>query len=700
MANENEFTIRLEADTIAGALPPPAATPPAVPPIGPPEPPLFIPPSVPQVPPPPIPAVQPPQFSISERPESPAEPAAEERIPPVVAPLPAQQPAIEQPQQPLPPAEPEKPEPYLTEPPPRPQAELPTITRDELEAMRQKLGEKAVELAMQSFRVVEAPSVPTPAAEVKAGPAASVAAKPAAGEFDPVAEARKLIEQEERRNAIQEARVQLLKDAGKIEQEQQAKFDPEAQARKLLELEQQRRQILEARDRLTGASLEKERELAELFDRFGMAIPADKEEREDLAGVLERQEKKERQQRFKDVREQFEPPKPPEQPSVMGQAADLARQAGFGMVGRLLQGLDVLFNQFSKPQAAPNQATAASGGGGEGPEFPTSLSEPPPMKFAREVPDTPSTAKIPTVTPVGPSGPGGPSGGGAAAAGGSGAAGLIAGAATIGAVVGVVKIAADMYAGVLNTASQQIINFGDKVAMIADNQNWAAMLKHVDDTAEMFGQIPIVGGVVEAQMKATIAPLKAFTTSVEAFVKRAREIEGFSGPLAVAGAMADVRDLLADIKEAQELGPDLARLVDAQSRASTELREILLPMKRMIVEDLANTLRAITAILSENKSEFGTFAKGTYSATREFLWGVAALLSNGQATHTRLGLILKELQTRNKEEGQKEFVWEKTLNDNLNRLYQGTISGKGVYKPQGVTPNPNTPLNIPAFAGI
>jgi hypothetical protein len=105
------------------------------------------------------------------------------------------------------------------------------------------------------------------------------------------------------------------------------------------------------------------------------------------------------------------------------------------------------------------------------------------------------------------------------------------------------------------------------------------------------------------------APVYALSEAVEAFVRRGRELAEFSAPLAMAGAQADVRSLLSDIKEAQVTGPDLAKLTDAQSRLWADLREILLPWKAEMIRLLTAMVEIVHAqVTVANAAAAGTQA--------------------------------------------------------------------------------------------
>ncbi|MDE2097167.1 MAG: hypothetical protein KGL39_07965 [Patescibacteria group bacterium] len=95
--------------------------------------------------------------------------------------------------------------------------------------------------------------------------------------------------------------------------------------------------------------------------------------------------------------------------------------------------------------------------------------------------------------------------------------------------------------------------------------------------------LAVVGVVVAGLAAVGVAAYKLS----EAFIARGKELQRFSPDIAGASAGADVRSMLADMREAQELGPAIARMIDAQSQAENDLREILLPIKKVVADQLA-----------------------------------------------------------------------------------------------------------------
>lgn len=170
------------------------------------------------------------------------------------------------------------------------------------------------------------------------------------------------------------------------------------------------------------------------------------------------------------------------------------------------------------------------------------------------------------------------------------AGGLAAAAGPAGAALMVMQAASKEVADTLNGVRDNMKLLGDTVSDLARNQFGSVFERAVDAHTKSLEKIPVLGQVAAASFEASIQPLRSFTEVVSAFADRGRQLSGLDGSLATSTAMADVRSLFADIKEAQTLGPEMSRLIDAQSEFSEQLRDALLPIKEFLVEKLANTL--------------------------------------------------------------------------------------------------------------
>jgi hypothetical protein len=173
--------------------------------------------------------------------------------------------------------------------------------------------------------------------------------------------------------------------------------------------------------------------------------------------------------------------------------------------------------------------------------------------------------------------------------------------------------------------------------------------------------IPIVGKLYESQLQAAIAPVKAFTTAVEGFTARAHELAGFSPSIAVAEQMGDIRGFFDDLKEAQRLGPDLARMLKAETGMQHDLREIFLPIKAVIVEgiaDMLEVLRGLTELvraLIQSIAEYVKENKGKADFAVGFLQGLYL-----GPIPSALG-YLREIAAKNGKPDEDVEIWLRSL---------------------------------------
>jgi hypothetical protein len=117
---------------------------------------------------------------------------------------------------------------------------------------------------------------------------------------------------------------------------------------------------------------------------------------------------------------------------------------------------------------------------------------------------------------------------------------------------------------------------------------------------KLAGELPVVGDKLKVLGDVAQKTVGAFVGVVDAFTERGRELRGYSGALAGSYAQSDVRSLLGDIKEAQQLGPEIARINDSQSKMSDMLRDLLLPIKKAVADNLAGWMESMTKTMQEN----------------------------------------------------------------------------------------------------
>jgi hypothetical protein len=97
------------------------------------------------------------------------------------------------------------------------------------------------------------------------------------------------------------------------------------------------------------------------------------------------------------------------------------------------------------------------------------------------------------------------------------------------------------------------------------------------------------GQAAAVALGAVTTAVGAFRAVVDNFVTRGRELAGVSGVIGGAAARADVRRFQADIREADALGPQLAKLIENQQKAEEVTARILFPIKEWLL-DKANRI--------------------------------------------------------------------------------------------------------------
>jgi hypothetical protein len=160
-------------------------------------------------------------------------------------------------------------------------------------------------------------------------------------------------------------------------------------------------------------------------------------------------------------------------------------------------------------------------------------------------------------------------------------------------IVGGVVMAAQQMTTSLNNMRQGVDVVASGLEGLAHND-----LSKLDDGVNdlrrsVVGAVPVLGDLANAQGDLIRSIVNIPSKLTAAFIARGHEIGGFSAAITGAEARSEVKTTFADLKEAQELGPAMARMIDAETNLSIQFREIMLPVKRVIVELLADRLEAI-----------------------------------------------------------------------------------------------------------
>jgi hypothetical protein len=205
-----------------------------------------------------------------------------------------------------------------------------------------------------------------------------------------------------------------------------------------------------------------------------------------------------------------------------------------------------------------------------------------------------------TPSPAGGVAKAGASGGTATAAGGAeaaGAAGALGGIAAAAGPVALVALAANQAASSLRNMKGMVDALSSSAEGLAKN-DLAQVQAGLDEFGEkVIGSVPILGDLANAQIGLIKSIISIPDKLSNAFIQQAHAISPYSGAIAGSEAQAEIRSIRADMREANELGPDMARLIDAQSRFDNSMRELILPIKKFLVEVLAERLEMIAKLI-------------------------------------------------------------------------------------------------------
>jgi len=257
--------------------------------------------------------------------------------------------------------------------------------------------------------------------------------------------------------------------------------------------------------------------------------------------------------------------------------------------------------------------------------------------------------------------------GGAAGAAGAGAAGALGAAAAAGPAAPLVLAAQMIKAKIVGgiQAGGKMLEFGGQVASKAmSGDNSGAVRQVAGGMVELSKEIPIVGEMLGLLGDVGLKAIDAFSSFTRAAIERGKELSAYNANLAGAGAMADVRSMMGDIREAEALGPALARMTEAQSKADDNLRKLLEPMKKFMIEKGAILLEKVSNIVGSLLE-----IKLILTSLSEVIIGVALAISSGKLL--KIGNTIKRVVAEFKKawrelKDEKEFgslPWDKFLDD-------------------------------------
>jgi hypothetical protein len=106
-----------------------------------------------------------------------------------------------------------------------------------------------------------------------------------------------------------------------------------------------------------------------------------------------------------------------------------------------------------------------------------------------------------------------------------------------------------------------------------------------------------MAGAAGSAASAAAGAAGAMLQLIQSVNARAEELKKWNGSLMQASVREKILGMQADMREAKQLGPSMARLRNASTDVWIEIRDLLLPVKKVIVDRLAIGVERISAIL-------------------------------------------------------------------------------------------------------
>jgi hypothetical protein len=215
--------------------------------------------------------------------------------------------------------------------------------------------------------------------------------------------------------------------------------------------------------------------------------------------------------------------------------------------------------------------------------------------------------------------------------------------------------AMEVFGKVADGAIVGIRALGDQTSRLAKNDFFGMFdnaahgaIDAVEGIGKTFGPAgELIAHTITAIPRVALAAFESFKQVSDAFVQRAQQIQQYSGDILQANAVADIRQMMADVREAKALGKDMARLIDARSSISVDLQDTFQPLKEVILgavaditESVANTLHDIT------KEDLPIALEAALRASSNILlWGLPGIIDKAgakRAADRRAAEIAKE----------------------------------------------------------
>jgi hypothetical protein len=261
-------------------------------------------------------------------------------------------------------------------------------------------------------------------------------------------------------------------------------------------------------------------------------------------------------------------------------------------------------------------------------------------------------------------------------------------------VYGAVLMATQELGQSLARLGEEARSLSTDMAQFIQNDYFSVFTRMMDQAASSLSTIsPIAGGLVK--MFSNL--MQASNTLIDSFLARSRQLAPFSPEISMAQAQTEVATVLADIREAQRLGPAMARMINAETELQLEVREMILPLKELVAEAMPALIEVMRGVVTAMEG-----SRQVAVSSGNVLDQIAQAVIPG--TPSIIGLIQ---QVRGRLD---EAARERQLDQNLapfsqrwiNTLLQGVIdverAGQGAARPgQGPDGQPGPPVPLPGI---
>lgn len=202
--------------------------------------------------------------------------------------------------------------------------------------------------------------------------------------------------------------------------------------------------------------------------------------------------------------------------------------------------------------------------------------------------------------------------------------GALAGVAAVAGPLAIAELANQIKGAIADALSGAIRFVGTEMAhLVRTNDVGGALRRLGGSIIETADKIPLVGKSLTFLPKIFMAVADAATELKNAFLERARELSKYSGPIAVEQALANVRRIQVDIKEAQTLGPKMAKLVEAQSKIDTALAEFMIPVKEALLNVVVPIIQRF-ANFAQSAAAVGSFVGNKIDETNALVRAISS----------------------------------------------------------------------------